>query len=186
MAALNDFIFDTPATYDVLQNKFIKFLDTFTLPDGTEPLYVGLIREMRTTQMQTLQIEASHLLLADGLLLELIQHNFLRGEPYLRKALQTFIRKHEPDMEKDEGGETIEHFIRLVGLAPEAMRSLLTHKLGQLVSFCGTVTRTSEVRPELYLGAFKCMECSAIVRDVEQQFKITLPTLCSNNMCGNR
>jgi DNA replication licensing factor MCM6 len=39
------------------------------------------------------------------------------------------------------------------------------------VSVTGVVTRTSEVRPELLKGTFKCMECGGIIKNVEQQFK---------------
>ncbi|KAK2395151.1 minichromosome maintenance (MCM2/3/5) family protein [Trifolium repens] len=40
------------------------------------------------------------------------------------------------------------------------------------VSVTGVVTRTSEVRPELLKGTFKCMECGGIIKNVEQQFKL--------------
>jgi DNA replicative helicase MCM subunit Mcm2 (Cdc46/Mcm family) len=46
-------------------------------------------------------------------------------------------------------------------------------KIGQLVSISGTVTRTSEVRPELVSGTFTCEGCQASVSHVEQQFKYT-------------
>lgn len=49
-----------------------------------------------------------------------------------------------------------------------------------------TVTRTSEVRPELVSGSFQCMDCRAIVKNVEQQFKFTEPNICSNPLCQNR
>jgi DNA replicative helicase MCM subunit Mcm2 (Cdc46/Mcm family) len=41
------------------------------------------------------------------------------------------------------------------------------------VSVTGVVTRTSEVRPELLKGTFKCMECGGIIKNVKQQFKYT-------------
>lgn len=53
------------------------------------------------------------------------------------------------------------------------IRDLRTDKVGRLVAISGTVTRTSEVRPELLYGAFTCGECKNTVRDVEQQFKYT-------------
>lgn len=37
----------------------------------------------------------------------------------------------------------------------------------------GVVTRTSEVRPELLQGTFKCLDCGNVVKNVEQQFKYT-------------
>ena len=59
-------------------------------------------------------------------------------------------------------------------------------RIGQLVSITGTVTRTSEVRPELISGTFTCNDCGTTVRDVEQQFKYTEPILCQNTTCNNR
>lgn len=48
-----------------------------------------------------------------------------------------------------------------------------TEKIGKLSAISGTVTRTSEVRPELVFGTFICLECKGLVKDVEQQFKYT-------------
>ncbi len=77
-------------------------------------------------------------------------------------------------------------------------------RIGQLMSISGTVTRTSEVRPELVSGTFVCEGCRATIRDVEQQFKYTevgwyrsisvkdadhvdnQPILCQNTTCNNR
>lgn len=50
---------------------------------------------------------------------------------------------------------------------------MTTTKIGQLLTISGTVTRTSEVRPELFQGNFQCNECRAVVKGVEQQFKYT-------------
>ena len=54
------------------------------------------------------------------------------------------------------------------------------------MSIHGTVTRTTEVKPELLLGTFKCVECSAYTPNVEQQFKFTEPIRCVNDQCMNR
>lgn len=50
----------------------------------------------------------------------------------------------------------------------------------------GTVTRTSEVRPELFMGCFRCLECGTIIRNVEQQFKFTEPSMCTMETCQNK
>lgn len=52
--------------------------------------------------------------------------------------------------------------------------------------FSGTVTRTSEVRPELFMGCFRCLECGTIIRNVEQQFKFTEPSMCPVETCQNK
>lgn len=66
------------------------------------------------------------------------------------------------------------------------LRQLRTNQLGKLVSVSGTVTRTSEVRPELSLGTFICEGCKTVISNVEQTFKYTEPSDCPNDLCGNR
>lgn len=53
------------------------------------------------------------------------------------------------------------------------LRDMKTELLGQLASVSGVVVRTSEVRPELLYGTFRCLECGHVQRNVEQQFKYT-------------
>ncbi|KAI1463044.1 MCM-domain-containing protein [Daldinia caldariorum] len=66
------------------------------------------------------------------------------------------------------------------------VRSLRAKNIGQLLSISGTVTRTSEVRPELFLATFNCETCRSVVPNVEQTFRYTEPTQCPNIQCGNR
>lgn len=65
------------------------------------------------------------------------------------------------------------------------IRTLKTDRLGKLMSFAGTVTRSSEVRPELVQGSFSCKLCNRQVTHVTQQFKYTEPKFCKNNSCHN-
>ncbi|OQE31658.1 hypothetical protein PENSTE_c001G03937 [Penicillium steckii] len=66
------------------------------------------------------------------------------------------------------------------------LRQLRTSQIGKLLSISGTVTRTSEIRPELSLGTFICEACKTVVSNVEQTFKYTEPIECPNGTCGNR
>ncbi|KAI9780274.1 MAG: MCM DNA helicase complex subunit mcm6 [Geoglossum umbratile] len=66
------------------------------------------------------------------------------------------------------------------------IRHLRTSSVGHLLSISGTVTRTSEVRPELSLALFVCENCRTVVSNVEQTFRYTQPTQCPNLTCGNR
>ncbi|KAI4272393.1 MAG: hypothetical protein LQ337_005322 [Flavoplaca oasis] len=66
------------------------------------------------------------------------------------------------------------------------VRQLRTDSIGKLLSISGTVTRTSEVRPELYLATFICEACRNVIPNVEQTFRYTEPTQCPNATCGNR
>ena len=53
------------------------------------------------------------------------------------------------------------------------LRELKTAVVGKLLTISGTVTRTSEVRPELLDGHFLCQACGTAVENVPQQFKYT-------------
>jgi DNA replication licensing factor MCM6 len=66
------------------------------------------------------------------------------------------------------------------------VRQLRTSQIGSLLSISGTVTRTSEVRPELSLATFVCEVCNTLVPNVEQIFRYSEPTQCPNLTCGNR
>ena len=66
------------------------------------------------------------------------------------------------------------------------IRHLRTNNIAQMLSISGTVTRTSEVRPELSLATFTCETCRSTVPNVEQTFRYTEPTQCPNMECGNR
>lgn len=107
-------------------------------------------------------------------------HSFL---PYLRLALQNLVKKYSPEYlyvnshsssTASSGLTTREFSIAFYNLdAVSTIRDLRTEKIGTLLSVSGTVTRTSEVRPELVYGAFVCQECKTMVKDVEQQFRFT-------------
>lgn len=58
-----------------------------------------------------------------------------------------------------------------------------TDKIGRLVSVSGTVTRSSEVKPELIYGAFVCRGCGSSFPSIEQQFQYTEPQICTSPNC---
>ena len=66
------------------------------------------------------------------------------------------------------------------------LRDLKTDRIGGLSRITGTVTRTSEVRPELMLASFQCSDCYVEQDMTEQQFKYTEPIVCKNVTCNNR
>ena len=43
--------------------------------------------------------------------------------------------------------------------AVQKIRDMKTLYVGKLTSISGTITRTTEVRPELVLGSFLCLAC---------------------------
>nr|POF14986.1 dna replication licensing factor mcm6 [Quercus suber] len=151
-----------------------------------------------------------------GVLANAIQSDFYRFHPYLLRALNTLIAKYEPqyyrehrqpgsttartdtslaDMDDDDtvnrqtpNKQTDKIFALAFYNLPyvSRVRQLKTEQIGMLTSISGTVTRTSEVRPELHLATFVCEGCNTIIPDVEQIFKYSEPTQCPNVTCGNR
>jgi DNA replication licensing factor MCM6 len=93
----------------------------------------------------------------------------------LRKAVQLFVKKYHPEyVAMNVTNAAKEFYVSFHGLSMDGrIRDLHTNVIGQLMKINGTVTRTSEVRPELMIGTFLCLECRTINRDVEQQFKFT-------------
>uniref|UniRef100_A0A0D3AU46 DNA replication licensing factor MCM6 n=1 Tax=Brassica oleracea var. oleracea TaxID=109376 RepID=A0A0D3AU46_BRAOL len=98
---------------------------------------------------------------------------------------------YEAEIEAIRGGESTMMYIdfsHVMGfndaLQKECvLRELTTAEIGKLVSVTGVVTRTSEVRPELLYGTFKCLDCGSVIKNVEQQFKYTQPTICVSPTC---
>lgn len=66
------------------------------------------------------------------------------------------------------------------------LRELKAEAIGQLVAFSGTVTRTSDVRPELLFGSFRCVDCGVDCPNIEQDCRYTIPSICANASCTNR
>ena len=67
-----------------------------------------------------------------------------------------------------------------------ALRQVRSNSIGTLISISGTITRTTDVKPELIYGCFVCDSCGAVIPSVDQQFQFTKPTTCSNRECTNR
>lgn len=66
------------------------------------------------------------------------------------------------------------------------LRGLRSAVLGTLLSFSGTATRSSQVRPELVRASFTCKDCKTQISDVKQEFVYSEPLFCSNHLCSNR
>lgn len=66
------------------------------------------------------------------------------------------------------------------------LRDLRSSHFGHLVSFAGTATRTTQVRPELSVGTFLCRDCGAKIGGVVQDSRYTPPVCCPNALCTNR
>ena len=98
-----------------------------------------------------------------------------------------FVREHQPQVISWDNGQEKDFWVAFFNLPSVIrLRELKAESIGQLCSFSGTVTRTSDVRPELLLGSFECIECGTLCQDVEQQCQYTTPATCLNAACANR
>ncbi|RLV83369.1 DNA replication licensing factor MCM6 [Meyerozyma sp. JA9] len=173
-------------------------------------VYLAQIEAMKTYEYSTLYVDYQHLVSREnGVLATAILEQYYRFSPFLLKGLRQVLKKHAPSLlytnalgngeDNDEdmaadattGSTTTSQanervfqisFFNLPTV--HRIRDIRTDKIGCLMSISGTVTRTSEVRPELYRASFTCDMCSAIVEGVEQVFKYTEPTACPS--CENQ
>jgi DNA replication licensing factor MCM6 len=119
------------------------------------------------------------------------QIEYHRFEPYLRQAVRAAVLALHPQLAADDAADANaaagedsaaarrEYFVSFYHL-PQIMRvrDLKTGRIGRLVSVSGTVTRSSDVRPELLRGTFNCRKCGLVAVGVEQQFIYTEPQRC--------
>lgn len=150
--------------------------------DG-ELIYVEQIHSMREYELTTLYVDFAHILQRDLVLADAVQKQYYRFLSYLRRAVLNLVTEFEPEYLKinptaattDSANLQSREFNVAFYHLPlvNGIRELRTDKIGTLMSISGTVTRTSEVRPELLYGTFTCEVCSGLVHDVEQQFKYT-------------
>eukprot|EP00873_Tetraselmis_striata_P014067 jgi/Tetstr1/434331/TSEL_023437.t1 len=141
-----------------------------------QPRYLSTIEVMVNDHASTLEIDYGHLNDFDadlaagaGQPLPLAPSAF---SPTF-KSRTNVVRKYHAAFCEEEGKER-EFWVCIYNNTRfDTLRHLNVKDIGKLMSFTGTVTRTSE-------------ECNTVSRNVEQQFKFTVPCICSNPTCGNR
>lgn len=150
--------------------------------------YVKYIETMAVQESTTLPIDYQHLIRHSKSLAVGLSEEYLRFEPYLRQAVSMAVGQIVPDFQMIDATARIarEFHVGFFNFSSVAkLRELKMSRVGQLCSVTGTVTRTSEVRPELHFGVFTCKVCAAESEPVEQQFKYTEPVQCRNRGCNN-
>ncbi|RZC46839.1 hypothetical protein C5167_039793 [Papaver somniferum] len=170
-----------------VENIFLEFLKSFKVEtNAAEPYYVSEIEEMKAKESTTMFIDFSHVMRYNDVLQTAISEEYLRFEPYLKNSCKRFVMEQRPTFIGDDNpNKDINIAFYNIPLL-KRLRELSTAEIGKLVSITGVVTRTSEVRPELLQGTFKCLDCGGVVKNVDQQFKYTEPIICVNPTCSNR
>jgi len=188
-----------------VQRYFLEFLETFRLPKpegGFEDdlFYMDQAKTMAREDKRTLYVRMSHLEQIDPTtvsyapadLRNVIETRFQLVRESLNAAVPLLLsRITEPDLQqrvqKARQTDELKYVAAIYDLPFHCgIRDLRTEQLGRLTTICGTVTRTTEVKPELLVGTFQCNECQREVTGISQQFKVTMPTVCPSRNCGNR
>ncbi|KAJ2450745.1 MCM DNA helicase complex subunit mcm6 [Coemansia sp. RSA 2336] len=162
---------------------FETFLTSFEAGEEDEEwgrrVYMRQLARLRPDEGALLEVDFGHILEHDERAAQALVENYLRLEPYMARAARRAQERAQ--------GSSGEVFVGLQGVpGAQGIRELRSDRIGQLSSVRGTVTRTSEVRPELVQGMFRCGECGTEVGPVEQQFRYTEPSVCDSPLCQNR
>ncbi|KAK4337259.1 hypothetical protein RND71_044162 [Anisodus tanguticus] len=180
------------------QKLFKAFLSEYSDDvDSDQPKYVKCARTLYKPEKNTIFIDFCDLQKFDQHLSTIIIEEFYRLNPYLCKAVSSFVQQQIIQEQSNED-EDLDHMLLkiiknkdfYVGFynvaAAVKLRDLSSTKIGTLIKIQGQVVRTHSVHPELISGTFECSDCGTIAYNVEQQFKFTQPTICRNNLCSNR
>jgi len=174
-----------------VRDKFFKFLSEYEDEDGSK-YYQNELNAMEQSESTMMNINWEHIVSGDYMdLSEIILSDYYRFEPFLRQSVVNYVRDNKPnyvEIDSDSGhGQEKEFYLSIQNFDQRySLRELTTDKVGQLCTFSATVTRTTEVRPELVSGTFECGACSKLMKNVAQQFKYTEPTICSDPQCQNK
>ncbi|KAM4705093.1 maternal DNA replication licensing factor mcm6-like [Rhinophrynus dorsalis] len=165
---------------DKCQKLFLEFLEEYKGKDGGN-LYLSAAEELIRPERNTLVVNFMDLEYYNQQLATTIQEEYYRVYPHLCRAVRNFSR-HVGNIPSNK-----EFYVAFSDFpARQKIRELGSSKIGTLLRISGQVVRTHPVHPELVSGIFLCMDCQSVVKDVEQQFKYTQPTICKNPVCANR
>lgn len=198
-----------PATKIQLQQRsqryFLEFLSKFREqgPDGRPQevyYYIEQAKHMIREKKRTLFVKLAHVksFNEEGMsFVALDLHNVIVTKyMMLRDNLNLAVPELLSKIEDDDLQELVQlarrddelKFVASFYDMPDhtSLRDLRTDILGQLTHITGTVTRVTELKPELLVACWKCNACSREITGVVQQFKVTEPAICPAKGCGNK
>jgi DNA replication licensing factor MCM6 len=177
----------TPAETEQVTTVFLEFLSTFRRDGDDHPYFEYQVEVMRSKEETTIYVDFSLLLSFKQDLANLIQGSYYSFEAALNRALLEYVKGIDPIYCLDEHRQGDRQFYVAFVNFPQhsSIRDIRAGQIGKLLSLAGTVTRTSEVRPELIRGHFKCRVCGAEIPNVQQNFQYTEPSICPSRSCNN-
>lgn len=155
---------------------------------GAAEEYRYLLKQLEristSTRWSTCVVRWQHFFLFHEQAAEVIELDYLRFARYLNEALhQILLQEYSEDyMSRGPCTPTL-----VFSCVPRVftIRALRASMVSQLSTIRGVVTRTSQVRPELLVGVFRCVDCGTESYPVEQQFQYTEPPACRQAECAN-
>lgn len=147
--------------------------------------YQRCAEKIQHDETRTLFVDYTHMTSynwEDPNFMDRLQGEYVRFEPYLRQGLTTFLADQGHQITNSKWYQV--GFYNMPNL--HKIRDLKTISLGRIMSIKGTVTRTTEVKPELQIGAFRCTQCQQLNQGIEQQYKYTMPVRCESDRCFNK
>ncbi|XP_031415647.1 MCM6 minichromosome maintenance deficient 6, like [Clupea harengus] len=165
---------------DKCQKLFLEFLEEFQDKTG-ELLYLPDAQELIRPERNTLTVNFTNIEHYNQQLGTTIQEEYYRVYPFLCRAVRHFARDHGTIPPSKEFYVSFSDFPTRLKI-----RELTSARIGTLTRISGQVVRTHPVHPELVSATFLCLDCQTVIKDVEQQFKYTQPSICKNPVCANR
>lgn len=173
---------------------FVEFFNTYTGSADKEPgvstaVYLKRMRQMIDSDSNTLYINFNHLYnnIRTQAYCEAVRKQFYAFEPLIIEAIRIVLNttlapyRGAAFQVLTSGQRQVLRplYISCYGMTNILLLSELTSShIGQLVEIVGTITRTSDVQPELILGTFKCASCGEVIPNVAQEYKFTEPASC--------
>lgn len=166
------------------QKLFQDFLDEFK--EDNEVKYEKAAKELLKPELSTLEVSFDDVEKYNQNLATTIIEEYYRIYPFLNQAILNYVLSlADSGVKKELQGK--ECYISFVDVPTRhKVRELTTAKIGTLIRISGQIVRTHPVHPELVLGTFVCLDCQTVIKNVEQQFKYTIPAICRNPVCANR
>ncbi|KAI4872501.1 hypothetical protein NFI96_031985 [Prochilodus magdalenae] len=173
------------------QKLFLEFLEEFQDKVG-DPLYVPEAQELIRPERNTLTVSFTNIEQYNQQLATTVQEEYYRWVSALQGRSTRFSKfsnysgelSFSVVLDKLLTNPMGQNVLVLPSLS--RIRELSTARIGTLLRISGQVVRTHPVHPELVSGTFLCLDCQSVIKDVEQQFKYTQPTICKNPVCANR
>lgn len=157
---------------------------TFSAAEEYRYLLKQLERISTGTRWSTCVVRWHHFFLFDEQAAEVIELDYLRFARYMNEALHQILMQEygEDYMSRGPCSPSL-----VFSCVPRifTIRALRASMVSQLSTIRGVVTRTSQVRPELLVGIFRCVDCGTESYPIVQQFQYTEPPACRQSECEN-